>query len=92
LTDTTAPIAGGRPGRNRAVALLWSGSGDLGLLLVAAVLFALAHPNPLMQWGLGPLAFVALAPVFMVLRRAGWVRVLPYGVAFGYVSYALYNY
>ena len=35
---------------------------------------------------------MALAPVFFVLRRAGWLRVALYGVLYGYVSYALYNY
>lgn len=67
-------------------------AGEVGLLLASALLFALAHPNPLTRWGLGPVAFVALAPVFLVLRRAGWLRVVLYGVLYGYVSYALYNY
>lgn len=35
---------------------------------------------------------MALAPVFFVLRRAGWLRAALYGVLYGYVSYALYNY
>ena len=72
--------------------MLLSTGGEIGLLLISAALFALAHPSLLTKWGLGPLAFVALAPVFVVLRRAGWVRVVLYGVLFGYVSYALYNY
>lgn len=61
-------------------------------MLLSALLFALAHPNLLTRWGLGPVAFVALAPVFFVLRRAGWLRAALYGVLYGYVSYALYNY
>ena len=73
-------------------AFLRTTAGEIGLLLLSALLFALAHPNPLTQWGLGPAAFVALAPVFLVLRRAGWLRVVLYGVLYGYVSYALYNY
>lgn len=67
-------------------------AGEVGLLLLSAVLFALAHPSLLTRWGLGPVAFAALAPVFLVLRRAGWLRVVLYGVLYGYVSYALYNY
>ena len=75
-----------------AAALLRTTAGEIGLLLLSALLFALAHPNLLSQWGAGPLAFVVLAPVFLVLRRAGWMRVVLYGVLYGYVSYALYNY
>ena len=75
-----------------AAALLRTTTGEIGLLLLSALLFALAHPSLLSRWGVGPLAFVALAPVFLVLRRAGWLRVVLYGVLYGYVSYALYNY
>ena len=82
-----------RPGLLGATAaLLRTTTGEIGLLLLSAVLFALAHPSLLTRWGVGPVAFVALAPVFLVLRRAGWVRVVLYGVLYGYVSYALYNY
>ena len=82
-----------RPGLPGAVAaLLRTTTGEIGLLLLSALLFALAHPNLLTRWGVGPVAFVALAPVFLVLRRAGWLRVVLYGVLYGYVSYALYNY
>ena len=73
-------------------ALLRTTTGEIGLLLLSALLFALAHPSLLSRWGVGPLAFVALAPVFLVLRRAGWLRVVLYGVLYGYASYALYNY
>lgn len=75
-----------------AAALLRTTTGEIGLLLLSALLFALAHPSLVSRWGVGPLAFVALAPVFLVLRRAGWLRVVLYGVLYGYVSYALYNY
>ena len=73
-------------------ALLRSTTGEVGLLLLSAVLFALAHPSLVSQWGFGPVAFVALAPVFLVLRRTGWLRVVLYGALYGYASYALYNY
>lgn len=74
------------------VKLLRTTAGEVGLLLLSAVLFALAHPSLANQWGLGPVAFVAVAPLFLVLRRAGWVQVVLYGALYGYVSYALYNY
>ena len=93
LSLTNEPRSGERPGLlSAAAALLRTTTGEIGLLLLSALLFALAHPSLLSRWGVGPLAFVALAPVFLVLRRAGWLRVVLYGVLYGYVSYALYNY
>jgi apolipoprotein N-acyltransferase len=65
---------------------------DVGLILSAAALFALAHPNPISRWGWWPLAFVALAPLFIVVHRNGFLRSLLYGALYGFVSYALYNY
>jgi apolipoprotein N-acyltransferase len=38
------------------------------------------------------LAYVALVPVFIVIHRTGWLGSALYGMLFGYVSYALYNY
>ena len=93
LSLTNGPPSSERPGLlGAAAALLRTTTGEIGLLLLSALLFALAHPSLLSRWGVGPLAFVALAPVFLVLRRAGWLRVVLYGVLYGYVSYALYNY
>ncbi|UCG00258.1 MAG: apolipoprotein N-acyltransferase [Spirochaetaceae bacterium] len=65
---------------------------DLLLLAGSALLFALSFPSFLSQWGWFPLAFLALAPVFIVVHRAGWLRVVLYGAFFGFASYALYNY
>ena len=93
LSLANEPQSRERPGLlGAAAALLRTTTGEIGLLLLSALLFALAHPSLLSRWGVGPLAFVALAPVFLVLRRAGWLRVVLYGVLYGYVSYALYNY
>ena len=74
------------------VRLLRTTAGEVGLLLLSALLFALAHPSLASEWGFGPLAFIAVAPLFLVLRRAGWLQVVLYGALYGYVSYALYNY
>jgi apolipoprotein N-acyltransferase len=73
-------------GRGASVAL------ELLLLALSALLFALSFPNFLSRWGFFPLAFVALVPVFIVVHRAGWVRIFLYGAFFGYCSYALYNF
>ena len=74
------------------VRLLRTTAGEVALLLLSALLFALAHPSLVSEWGLGPLAFIAIAPLFLVLRRAGWLQVVLYGALYGYVSYAVYNY
>ena len=74
------------------VRLLRTTAGEVGLLLLSSVLFALAHPSVASEWGWGALGFIAVAPVFLVLRRAGWLQVVLYGALYGYVSYALYNY
>ena len=74
------------------VRLLRTTAGEVGLLLLSALLFALAHPSLVSERGLGPVAFIAIAPLFLVLRRAGWLQVVLYGALYGYVSYALYNY
>jgi apolipoprotein N-acyltransferase len=65
---------------------------DLGLLLLSSLLFALSFPSFLSDWGWFPLGFVCLAPLFVVVHRAGWAQVPFYGLFFGYVSYALFNY
>lgn len=65
---------------------------DLGLLLVSSLLFALSFPSFLSDQGWFPLGFVCLVPLFAVARRASWPAVPFYGLFFGYVSYALFNY
>ena len=65
---------------------------DIGLLALSAVLFALSFPNVINVWGFFPLAFICLVPLFIVVHRAGWVRIFIYGLAYGYVCYALFNY
>ncbi len=65
---------------------------DLGLLCLSALLFALSFPSFLSVSGWFPLGFLCLAPVFAVARRASWPAVPFYGLFFGYISYALFNY
>jgi apolipoprotein N-acyltransferase len=72
--------------------VLWRVFADFALLSFSSLLFALSFPSFLSDWGWFPLGFVCLAPMFVVAHRAGWVQVPFYGVFFGYVSYALFNY
>jgi apolipoprotein N-acyltransferase len=65
---------------------------DLGLLLLSALLFALSFPGFLSDAGWFPLGFICLVPLFIVVRRASWPAIPFYGLFFGYVSYALFNY
>jgi apolipoprotein N-acyltransferase len=65
---------------------------NLGLLCLSSLLFALSFPSFLSDWGWFPLAFICLAPLFIVARRSSWAAVPFYGLFFGYVSYALFNY
>ena len=71
----------------------WAGAVfEIAALTISAALFALAFPSPVSTWGLYPLGFVALAPLFWVIGRAPWSRIVVYGVLYGFGSYALFNY
>ncbi len=65
---------------------------EIGLLALSAVLFALSFPSVISLWGIFPLAFICIVPLFIVLHRCGWVRSFIYGVTYGYVCYVLFNY
>lgn len=65
---------------------------ELLLLLSSSVLFSLSFPNPLSPWGMAPLGFIALVPVFWVIHRGRWKVMALYGAVYGYLTYALFNY
>ena len=65
---------------------------EIGLLVVSALLFAASFPNVLNEWGFFPLAFISLVPIFIVIHRCGWIRIVIYGIFYGYISYVLFNY
>jgi apolipoprotein N-acyltransferase len=65
---------------------------DLALLSIASLAFALSFPSFASDRGWFPVAYVALAPMFLVAHRARWAAVPFYGVFFGYLSYLLFNY
>ncbi|MDR2181086.1 MAG: apolipoprotein N-acyltransferase, partial [Treponema sp.] len=64
----------------------------LAALLGAALLFAGAFPNPLFPDGFAFFAWIALVPVFFVIRRTSLPASAAWGGLYGYVSYALFNY
>lgn len=65
---------------------------NLALLALSAFLFTGAFPNPLTVWGIAPVAFIALIPIFPVIHRSGWIAIWFYGVFYGFGTYALFNY
>ena len=75
-------------GSQRLKSVVW----ELLLLLGSSVLFALSFPGFISIWGWFPLAFFSVFPVFIVIHRSGWLKVFLYGILYGYVTYALFNY
>lgn len=65
---------------------------EITALVLSSVLFALSFPNVVSTWGFSPLGFVALVPVFWVVGRTPWRRIVLYGALYGFGSYALFNY
>jgi len=66
--------------------------GTFGLIVLGAILFALSHPNFLISSGIFPLAFVAIVPLGLAVRRMTWWATPLWGIAYGFISYALFNY
>ena len=65
---------------------------EVALLLLAAFIFSLAYPSFLSKKGFGFLSFIALIPVFAVIRNTSWKLVGVYGFLFGFVYYSIFNY
>lgn len=64
----------------------------LGLALLSALLFSLAFPSIVSDWGWFPLGFIALAPLFVAVHRCRWPAVFPLGFLTGFATYSLFNY
>lgn len=62
------------------------------LVLIAAVLFWLAHPNQLFTNGLFFLGYIALFPIFLLVLRVRVFTAPLWGILYGWVSYALFTY
>ena len=65
---------------------------ELGLLALSSLLFSLAFPSFLNDWGLGFLAWFCLIPVFVVIHRSGWWKSVLYGAFYGFVTYRIFNF
>lgn len=65
---------------------------EIGLLFLSILLFTISFPSIISRWGLFPFGFIALVPIFPVLHRAGWIKTVIYGLLYGWLSYAVFNY
>ncbi|GHT66089.1 apolipoprotein N-acyltransferase 1 [Spirochaetia bacterium] len=65
---------------------------NLALVVLGALLFTAAFPNLLIEKGLPLLAWFALVPVFVLIRRVGLAASVFWGALYGYAAYSLFNY
>ena len=66
--------------------------GNLGLIILSALLFAAMFPNPLVARGVPFLAWIAYIPVFFLLTRVSLGAAPVWGALYGCASYGLFNY
>lgn len=64
----------------------------LGLVLLAAVLFAASFPNPIFINGLPFLAWFAYIPILIVISKYGILACAVWGALYGLTAYSLFNY
>lgn len=62
------------------------------LTVLSALLISFAFPSFLSIRGMFPLAFIALVPMFLVVRKSRWYDVAFQGFLYGFVYYLVYNY
>jgi apolipoprotein N-acyltransferase len=65
---------------------------NLALTAISALLFAGSFPNLLVENGLPFLAWIAYAPIFILLQRVSLGASVFWGALYGYAAYALFNY
>ena len=65
---------------------------ELLLLVISSVLFSLAFPSVVSTWGLAPVAFISIIPVFIVIHTSNWKTIIPYGAFYGFITYGIFNY
>ena len=65
---------------------------QLSLITFAALLFAGSFPNPLFSKGLPFLAWVALIPILLIIKKNSLPVCIGWGIIYGCLSYALFNY
>ncbi|PIE98003.1 MAG: apolipoprotein N-acyltransferase [Treponema sp.] len=62
------------------------------LLVFAAFLFALSHPNPVFHNGLALFAYFVFIPLFVLVRRISFAGSFLWGAVYGALSYLFFSY
>lgn len=78
--------------KNSIGVILKKATVELLLLVLSSLLFSLAFPSVVSTWGLAPIAFISIIPVFIVIHTSSWKFILPYGAFYGFITYGLFNY
>ena len=79
-------------GKNRIGVWLKKATVELLLLILSSILFALAFPSLLSKWGIAPIAFISIIPVFIVIHTSSWKSIIPYGAFYGFITYGIFNF
>ena len=64
----------------------------LGLILLAAVLFAASFPNPIFKNGIFFFAWFAYIPILIVIKNSKLFISMLWGIIYGFFAYLLFNY
>ena len=62
------------------------------VLLFSSCIYSIAFPGLISTNGVGLVAFIALIPVFAVIRNTSWKLVPVYGFFYGFMFYLFFNY
>jgi apolipoprotein N-acyltransferase len=65
---------------------------NLGLTVLSVLLFTGSFPNLLVENGIPFLAWIAYAPIFLLLQRVSLGASVFWGAFYGYAAYGLFNY
>jgi apolipoprotein N-acyltransferase len=65
---------------------------EIGVIILAALLFALSFPSFISNTGWGFLGFIAIFPIFYLFHRVSYLKVIIYGAIFGFLSYTFFAY
>ncbi len=77
---------------NRVGAGLKKATVELLLLILSSILFSLSFPSFISKWGIAPIAFISIIPVFIVIHSSNWKFIVPYGAFYGFITYGIFNY
>jgi len=61
-------------------------------LIVSAIVYSFAFPGFISTSGFGFIAFFALIPLFVIIKRTSWKSIAFYGFIFGFAFYTCFNY